>query len=137
MNHKERAVLREMFNDMYCEPVMASKGVEYSNGSGGEEEANANFYLIEQLLRGAPMDAHTAMVIYFMKHFAWLCQYTVNRKEGTEGLLSRVADMRNYLDIIVTEYMTNQPKEVEVEETTVEVDCNDCARFAPGANCCR
>lgn len=102
MNAQERETFRKWFSENFADAVMVAKGKEYAEGSGVEEDVNANFKLVAALLRDAPIDPLTITCTYMLKHISSICQYVRTRNKGSEPVYGRLGDARNYLDIMAS-----------------------------------
>lgn len=99
MNVKER---QEEFKKFSGEQgvILLGKGHDYTAGRS-EEDAYANFRIIADLLKGAPITSYTVTLIYFLKHVLSLITYAKKgRQESGEGLRGRHLDVANYAFIL-------------------------------------
>lgn len=74
--------------------ILLAKGPDYASHAG--DNRLANFELVAQLLQGAPIDATTVASVYWLKHVLAICTFIRNRRPGSEPILGRFADERNY-----------------------------------------
>jgi hypothetical protein len=74
--------------------ILLAKGPDYASHAG--DNRLANFESVAQLLKGAPIDAATVCAVYWLKHVFAICTYIRNRRPGSEPILGRFADERNY-----------------------------------------
>jgi len=74
--------------------ILMAKGPDYAGHDG--DNRLANFESVAQLLKGAPMDAATVAAVYWLKHVFAICTYIRTRRPGSEPILGRFADDRNY-----------------------------------------
>ena len=74
--------------------ILLAKGPDYASHAG--DNRLANFELVAQLLQGAPIDATTVCAVYWLKHVVAICTFIRNRRPGSEPILGRFADDRNY-----------------------------------------
>jgi len=85
---------------MKADGILLSKGPDYASHDG--DNRLANFELVAQLLKGAPIDAMTTAAVYWLKHVLAICTYIRNRRPGSEPILGRFADERNYNALLWT-----------------------------------
>lgn len=74
--------------------INRSKGEEYCQQ---DEDALKNFKRNSERLGTDPI---TVCALYLFKHIDWLENYIKFRQEGTEGLESRILDIRLYLALL-------------------------------------
>jgi hypothetical protein len=99
-----------------ADSILRIKGPDYAGH--GQDNRLANFETIAELLKGAPIDAMTVAAIYWLKHVFAICTFVRTRKEGSEPMLGRWADERNYnaLTFACFQDLLNQkPKLVEAK----------------------
>ena len=77
-----------------ADDILLAKGPDYASHAG--DNRLANFESVAQLLKGAPIDAVTVAAVYWLKHVFAICTYIRNRRPGSEPILGRFADERNY-----------------------------------------
>jgi len=80
--------------DEEANDILEVKGPDYAGH--GEDNRLANFETVAGLLKGAPIDAMTIAAVYWLKHVFAICTFVRTRKEGSEPMMGRWADERNY-----------------------------------------
>jgi hypothetical protein len=80
--------------------LLLNKGADYTAGKK-DADAYANFRIIADLLKGAPITPYTVALIYGLKHVLSLITFAITGKqESGEGLRGRHMDARNYFFIL-------------------------------------
>ena len=97
MNLVERNLFIEKFQETQRE-ILRAKGNDYAAGMANQE-GNANFQLVAELLEGAPMDELTVWAVYFLKHVCSIVTFIRTRNLESEGLAGRFHDIANYANI--------------------------------------
>jgi hypothetical protein len=94
----------EEFIDKHCLPLLDTKGHDYTAGNaekGEEPDALANFKEIANALQGRGVDKYDVWYVYFAKHLDALKTWLNDRRVRSEPLQGRIADLVNYLLILV------------------------------------
>ncbi len=107
-----------------AEGELATKGPDYAHHTeDGEVDRLANFKGVEARLEGAPVDLTTVCAVYFEKHIFAIERAVKDRKLSSESLLSRFADARNYLDLLLACFTESNPEMVpEVTQPSYTFD---------------
>lgn len=99
MTHKDRAEFINRFVEDNCKRLMLSKGVEYARD---DEDANANFKRLARQLNSRGIDKYDILFVYMTKHIDSLTHWFDTRKESSEPIEGRIADIINYLLILAS-----------------------------------
>lgn len=92
MNLKERSqIAKDAFERRLV--ILEGKGKEYANG----EDANGNFKRLAPKLGLTP---EQVLWVYAAKHIDSIETWLRTREEGMEGIIGRLDDLRNYVDIL-------------------------------------
>ncbi len=96
MNSSDFHRIRADF-DAYCTSLLDQRSIGYAK----PDNRHANFEEAAIML-GLPVEVIWA--VYFYKHVASILNYCAGRDPdgGGEGITSRLADARNYLDLLYT-----------------------------------
>jgi hypothetical protein len=93
--------------------LLDMKGKEYSNSN----DVNANFKRLAQMLGVKP---YFILWIYLTKHIDSITHFIRTGNSDSEGIISRLDDARNYLDILECllreEYSTEELRDGEYNE---------------------
>lgn len=80
--------------------LLLNKGADYTAGQK-DADAYANFRIISDLLKGAPITPYTIAMVYTLKHVLSLITFAkTGKQESGEGLRGRHMDLRNYVFIL-------------------------------------
>jgi hypothetical protein len=80
--------------------LLLNKGADYTAGQK-DADAYANFRIISDLLKGAPITPYTIAMVYALKHMLSLITFAkTGKQESGEGLRGRHMDLRNYVFIL-------------------------------------
>ncbi len=89
---------------------LETKGPDYAHHTeDGEVDRLANFKGVAARLEGAPLDLTTVCAVYFEKHIFAIERAVKDRKLTSEALLGRIADARNYLDLLLACFAESNP----------------------------
>jgi hypothetical protein len=92
MNLKERSqIAKDAFERRLV--ILDGKGKEYANG----EDANGNFKRLAPKLGLTP---EQILWVYTAKHIDSIETWLRTGDEGMEGIIGRLDDLRNYVDIL-------------------------------------
>lgn len=95
----DRQAAFEGFSKEQAETLIG-KGHDYTAGRA-EEDSYANFRIIADLLKGAPITPYTVAMIYMLKHtFSLITFAKTGKQESGEGLRGRHIDQANYTFIL-------------------------------------
>lgn len=94
LSTKEFMEIRESLNTQ-CEALMVAKGREYAQSDIEDNRLN-NFSRIAERLNSTP---YKVLLTYLMKHMDALEKWVRTGAEGSEPIDTRVADLRNYVDL--------------------------------------
>jgi hypothetical protein len=96
---KDRMESYKKFTDR-CGEILLGKGHDYTAGKG-DEDAYANFRIIADLLKGAPITPYTIALVYKLKHtFSLITFAKTGKQESGEDLEGRHHDESNYTFIL-------------------------------------
>jgi hypothetical protein len=98
---------RNKLNDL-CEKIMADKRPAYT---GGSEDVLANFKRVGERLGTSPMQP---LLTYWLKHEDSITAILSKGVEDVEGIASRLADARNYIDLIYALHFESEFEEDQV-----------------------
>jgi hypothetical protein len=95
----DRQAAFEEFSEEQAKTLIG-KGHDYTAGRA-EEDSYANFRIIADLLKGAPITPYTVAMIYMLKHtFSLITFAKTGKQESGEGLRGRHIDQANYTFIL-------------------------------------
>ena len=95
----DRQAAFEKFSSEQAETLIG-KGHDYTAGNA-EQDSYANFRIIADLLKGAPITPYTVAMIYMLKHtFSLITFAKTGKQESGEGLRGRHIDQANYTFIL-------------------------------------
>lgn len=101
------------FLEKECLPLLKTKGADYSRKT---EDANSNFKRIAAALEGRGIDTFDVWCVYAHKHWDAIMSWVGSRKlESNEALEGRIADMINYLLILVSLLEDNKTQPLSVK----------------------
>ena len=110
--------------------TLIDKGHDYTAGRA-EEDSYANFRIIADLMKGAPITPYTVAMIYMLKHtFSLITFAKMGKQESGEGLRGRHIDQANYTFIL--DQLTQDHLEHFREEIELELDCEPEEILASG-----
>ena len=97
MNNVDRLRnINDLFKD--CLNILDKKGHDYS----GDEDANSNFKILAERLKGRGLDKYNIWFVYFEKHLSAIETFINTRKLESEGIQGRIQGAINYLAILHT-----------------------------------
>lgn len=108
------------WEDMMAEEyaILLNKGADYTAGQK-DVDAYANFRMISDLLKDAPITPYTIAMVYALKHvFSLITFAKTGKQESGEGLRGRHIDVRNYyfiLNELVRDHLNHFEHKAEVE----------------------
>jgi hypothetical protein len=114
--------------------LLLNKGADYTAGRK-DADAYANFRIIADLLKGAPITPYTVAMIYGLKHVLSLITFAkTGKQESGEGLRGRHMDARNYyfiLNELVPDHAEHFAEEANVDLVNSMLDDVAAESFGP------
>lgn len=92
---REFMTQRSELNDL-CETLLHVKGSEYAQADIEDNRLN-NFERVAERVASTPQKV---LMTYLLKHIDSIEKWVRTGTEGTEGITGRIADARNYLDLL-------------------------------------
>lgn len=92
---REFMTQRSELNDL-CETLLHVKGSEYAQADIEDNRLN-NFERVAERVASTPPKV---LMTYLLKHIDSIEKWVRTGTEGTEGITGRIADARNYLDLL-------------------------------------
>lgn len=75
-----------------------AKSIEYTRGNA--DDRLCNFKRMAEETEHIADPTYRSWANYFLKHIDAIWEYLKTRKQGTEGITSRIDDAHNYLDML-------------------------------------
>ena len=87
--------IRKELNQV-CEDILGIKGMDYTIG----QQDSDKLYNFREVAKMIGIEALDVLTIYWLKHVFAILAFVKTKKAGSEPIGLRIADARNYLDLM-------------------------------------